>query len=636
MTRTAFRQELTITMLMLAAVLVGALSGSVRVGAQSGCVTAVSGGSWQNTTFAAQAGRFTAEFDATPSVSPINTVIGLSQGAQTAYAGFACLARFNPSGNIDARNGGAYAADSVIPYAGGITYHFRLAVDVPAHAYSIFVTPSASSERTVGANFAFRTEQAGVTSLDNRGAFTSTTPAGMTTVCNLTITPEAATEPPPLRTFQVSSISALQSRINSSAPGDQITVANGVYTTSAAITIARQGTAAHPIVINAATTGGVEIRGAAGFSLNSPSSFVVIRGFRFTHAIGTVQVAAGTSHCRITRNVFQLTGEGRYLQVDGDDCEVDHNTFQNKSTLGQMFSIRGPGTSGMAQRTWVHHNLFQNFTSPGGNGAETLQIGLSGKSLTDAHSLIERNLFMRCDGENELISNKSSSNVFRYNTIRDTVGELTLRHGNKCTVHSNFFINSHGLRFFGNDHQIFSNYFENCNPAIQIGNGDTEIPPGALTGHDRPDRVTVSFNTLINNIQNAVMPGRTNGLGATDLVFANNIIQSDSGTILSLGGPVTNPTYEGNIVFGSAPNGDLPASGARRINPQLVRDSSGVFRLQSTSPAINTSVGSYPAVTIDMDGQARSGAKDVGADEFSTAAITVRPLTTANVGPNAP
>ena len=637
MKRRIFKQGLTIGMLVLSIVSVDALSVSLkRAAAQSGCVTVVAGGSWQNTAFSAQAGRFTAEFDATPSVSPINVVVGLSQGTQTAYEGFACLARFNPSGDIDARNGGAYAAASIIPYSGGASYHFRLAVDVPLRMYSIFVTPPAGSERTVGANFAFRTEQASVTSLNNRGSFANATPAGTTAVCNLTITPEAADEPPPLRTFQVSSISALQSRINSSAPGDQIIVANGIYTTTAAITIARQGTAAHPIVINAASTGGAEIRGSAGFSLDSPSSFVVIRGFKFSHAIGTVQVRAGATHCRITRNVFQLTGEGRYLEVNGDDCEVDHNTFQNKTTLGQMVSIRGPGTSGMAQRTWLHHNLFQNFTSPGGNGAETLQIGLSGKSLTDAHSLIERNLFVRCDGENELISNKSSSNVFRYNTIRDTVGELTLRHGNSCTVHSNFFINSHGLRFFGNDHQIFSNYFENCNPAIQIGNGDTEIPPGPLTGHDRPDRVTVSFNTLINNVQNAVMGGRTNGLGATDLVFANNIIQSDSGTILTVGGPLVNPTFEGNIVFGAAPNGDLPASGTRRVNPQLLRDSSGVFRLQSTSPAINTSVGSYPAVTIDMDGQSRSGTKDVGADEFSTGSITVRPLTTANVGPNAP
>src|SRR5499433_1983136 len=619
---------------------VSTASGSNRVLAEllqgTGCATATSGGAWQNVAFSPQSGTFTAEFDATPSAAPIDSVVGLSRGPQTAYTGFAALARFNPTGNIDARNGGAYAAASTIPYSANVTYHFRLTVNVPAHNYSIFVRPAGGAEQTVGTNFAFRTEQNTVTSLDWWGTFVNASTPGSTTVCNFTITGE--TEPPPLRTFRVSSLSALQSRINSAIAGDLIILTNGVYTSSATITVNRQGSAQHPIVISADTVGGAEIRGSASFVVSSPAAFVVIRGFRLTHAIGTVQVQAGASSCRLTRNVFQLTGTGRYLLVSGDDCEVDHNTFQNKSTTGQMFSIHGPGSSGMAQRTWVHHNLFQNFTSVGGNGGETLQVGLSGRSLTDAHTLVENNLFVMCNGENELISNKSSANTYRYNTIRDsTSGELTLRHGNHCTVHSNFFINSAGLRFFGDDHQIYSNYFEDCDPGIQIGNGDGEVADGApLTSHDRPDRVRVSFNTLVNNNQSVIMSGRTNGLGATDLVFGNNIIQCDSGTVLSLGGPTPNGRFEGNIVFGAAPNGDMPSSGARRVNPLLTQDSFSIFRLLSTSPAINTSVGSYPEVIIDMDGQARSGTKDVGADEFSTAPVIRRPLTTANVGPNAP
>jgi parallel beta-helix repeat protein len=601
-----------------------------------GCATATSGGAWQNVAFSLQSGAFTAEFDATPSVAPIDNVIGLSRGAQTTYAGFAALARFSPTGNIDARNGGAYAAASTIPYSANVTYHFRLVVNAPAHNYSIFVRPAGGAEQTVGTNFAFRTEQNTVTGLDWWGTFVNASTPGSATVCNFTITAE--TEPAPLRTFRVSSISALQSQINSAIAGDLIILTNGVYTTTGAITVNRQGTAQHPIVIAADTIGGAEIRGSASFTVNSPAAFVTIRGFRLTHAIGTVQVQAGASNCRITRNVFQLTGDGIYLLVSGDDCEVDHNTLQNKSTTGQMFSIRGPGSSGMAQRTWVHHNLFQNFSSVGGNGGETLQIGLSGRSLTDAHTLVENNLFVNCNGENEMISNKSSSNTYRYNTFMDsTSGELTLRHGNHCVVHSNFFLHTAGLRFFGDDHQIYSNYFEDCDPGIQIGNGDGEVADGApLTSHDRPDRVRVSFNTLINNNQSAIMSGRTNGLGATDLVFSNNIIQTDSGTILTLSGPAPNARFEGNIVFGSAPNGDMPTSGARRVNPLLSQDSFSVFRLLSTSPAINASVGSYPEVTIDLDGQPRSGTKDVGADEFSTAPVIRRPLTTANVGPNAP
>jgi hypothetical protein len=602
---------------------------------QVGCVTVTSGGGWQNFAFSAQTGTFTAEFDATPSASPIDSVVGLSRGAQNAYTGFAALARFNPSGNIDARNGGAYAAASTIPYSANVTYHFRLAVNVPSRNYSIFVRPPGGSEQTVGTNFAFRTEQNTVTSLDWWGTVVNASTPGSTTVCNFTITSGTGTGP--LRTFRVSSLSELQSRINSALAGDLIILNNGIYTSSATINIDRQGTSQNPITISTDTIGGAEIRGSASFSVNSPAAWIVIRGFRLTHSIGTVQVRAGTRNTRITRNVFQLTGDGRYLLVSGDDCEIDHNTFQNKSTVGQMLSVHGPGSSGMAQRTWIHHNLFQNFSSIGGNGGETLQIGLSGRSLTDAHTLVENNLFVNCNGENELISNKSSANTYRYNTIlNSTSGELTLRHGNDCVVHSNFFLNTAGLRFFGDDHQIYSNYFEDCDPGIQIGNGGTNIPPGELTGHDRPDRVRVSFNTLVNNNRSVIMSSRTDGLGATDLVFSNNIIQTDSGVILDLNGPTPNARFDGNIVWGSAANGDMPTSGNRRVNPLLSQDSFSIFRLQSTSPAINTSVGSFPEVTIDLDGHTRSGTKDVGADEFSTAPVVRRPLTTANVGPNAP
>jgi poly(beta-D-mannuronate) lyase len=443
-------------------------------------------------------------------------------------------------------------------------------------------------------------------------------------------------EPPPRRTIPVSSLEELKAKIESAVPGDRIVVKNGVYTTTEPIKVAKQGEAGQRIVIAAETVGGVEIKGSAGFELESPAAYVTLQGFKFTHAIGTVQVRAGTRHCRLTRNVFELTGEGRYLLVSGDDCEIDRNTFQNKKTGGPMFSIHGPGRAGMAQRTHVHHNLFQNFTSIGRNGGETLQIGLSGKSLTDAHSIVERNLFLRCNGENEAISNKSGANIYRYNTFRDMVGELTLRHGNRCSVYGNYFFNTHGIRFFGDDHKIYSNYFEGCDPAVQIGNGGTKIPPGELTGHDQPERVRFTFNTLVNNKRHVVMGGRTNGLGAVDLVFANNILQGEAGSLLTLGGPLMNPTFAGNLVWGAATDADLPSGGAKRIAPGLVKDASGLFRLSGVGAAKDAATGSYEEVTVDMDGQPRTGAKDVGADEFSGGPIIHRPLTVADVGPNAP
>jgi hypothetical protein len=113
---------------------------------------------------ASQSGTFNIQFSATPSTT--DATIGLCFGNQTAYSGLATIVRFNTAGRIDARNGSAYAAANTITYTSGITYSFRLTVDVPTRRYSIYVTPAGGSEQVVGLNYAFRTEQAGVTSLN--------------------------------------------------------------------------------------------------------------------------------------------------------------------------------------------------------------------------------------------------------------------------------------------------------------------------------------------------------------------------------------------------------------------------------------------------------------------------------------
>ncbi len=113
--------------------------------------------SWSNTSFTAQTSTFTATFDATPSGNDINTVVGLSNGAQTAYTGLSAIVRFNPTGDIDAYNGTAYAAASTIPYTGGQTYTFEFDVNTAAQTYTVWVTPRGGSKTLVGLNFAFRT-----------------------------------------------------------------------------------------------------------------------------------------------------------------------------------------------------------------------------------------------------------------------------------------------------------------------------------------------------------------------------------------------------------------------------------------------------------------------------------------------
>jgi Chitobiase/beta-hexosaminidase C-terminal domain/Right handed beta helix region len=135
----------------------------------------------------AQSGEFTAQFDVTPSISPIDALIGFSLGSPTAYSGIAAIVRFNNAGVIDAYNGSGYSAVTNISYAAGETYHFRMVINVPAHTYSVFVTSPGGNELLVGENFGFRSPQASVTGLDHVVGSVVATPGGSIFVDNFAI-----------------------------------------------------------------------------------------------------------------------------------------------------------------------------------------------------------------------------------------------------------------------------------------------------------------------------------------------------------------------------------------------------------------------------------------------------------------
>jgi hypothetical protein len=432
--------------------------------------------------------------------------------------------------------------------------------------------------------------------------------------------------------IRVSSLLALANALANAAPGDKIVVDDGVYENSKPLRIASAGTKWQPIEISAASIGGVEINGKNGFTFSPGAAYVVLRGFKFRHEAGTVDLPPGTHHCRITRNVFELNVPrmGAYLIVSGDDNQIDYNCFQNKNTEGQMLMVAGPAGPAMAQRTWIHHNLFRNFESTHGNNASALHIGASGRSLSAAHTLVEHNLFLNTRGENEgAICNKSCENTYRFNTIGEGCTELSLRHGNACMVYGNSFLGTRGgLRIFGDDHKIFSNYFENNQPAVQIGNGDGNVPPAKLTSHDRPDRVQFVFNTLVDNPSNIVMSRRKQGLGATDFVIANNIILR-GGPAASIDGPFTGAIWEGNILWPSNKPAGTPNDGYTSVDPQL----GDGCKLLPRSPAIGRAVGLYPYANVDLAGQKRATKRDVGAHQFSAAEPSNSVLTVDDVGP---
>jgi poly(beta-D-mannuronate) lyase len=424
----------------------------------------------------------------------------------------------------------------------------------------------------------------------------------------------------------------LQKAIQQAKPGDQIIMAAGRYTIDAPISIRISGTYAAPITISADEKGVTELTGENGFRIESPAAHIIIKGFLFTHRSDKAIMQSGTSFCRWTRNIFQTSGEGNYLTMMGSDHQVDYNTFQHKNALGKFIGVRGEGNQ-IAERLWIHHNYFYDFLPQKGNGAEALQFGLSGYSLSSSHSLVEHNVFEQCAGENELISVKASFVTVRYNTIRDCKAQFTLRHGNHCEVYGNYFFRTPGLRIFGDDHIISSNYFEQCKTAITIGNGGAEVADGAdLRSHDRPDRISILFNTLVNNEENIIRPLREKGIGSTFITIAYNIIQGGGEAVSIKGDHYDHPSWKGNIIFQTKGAGQLPDSAFQNIDPQLIKDSNDIYHLQSVSPARAYAKSDYRLITTDMDAQLRTAPLDAGADQFSEKPVRATVLQPSDVG----
>lgn len=447
---------------------------------------------------------------------------------------------------------------------------------------------------------------------------------------------------------ELTSIAGLKAALKTAIPGDVLLLADGQYDIAQDIEITARGKAGAPIIISAAHSGKVILTGEGGITLKDPATYIEIRDFVFRHASSRAKSGVGTSHCRWTHNVFETTGKGEDLTIAGDNQEVDHNNFLNKDAMGRFLAIRGQGSQ-IAQHLWIHHNYFAHFKDQGGkNGAEAFQFGLSGYSMSTSNSLVEHNLFEDCNGEAELISVKSSGVTLRYNTFRDSKAQFTLRHGNHCAVYGNYFFNTPGIRFFGDDHVIYSNYFENCRLAIQIGNGDGEVADGAkLTCHDRPDRIFVGFNTLVNNKTGIVFDARKEGLGATAIQITGNLILG-SGVVAKIeqgGGVLLRPVWTDNVYYGDGNPGDLPLGsngatqlGNRKENPGLIRinrkglevssdhvNTGATLHLSKQSPKLliqnKVPVLFKSGKATDIDGQPRKGQLNIGADQISDAPV---------------
>jgi poly(beta-D-mannuronate) lyase len=297
----------------------------------------------------------------------------------------------------------------------------------------------------------------------------------------------------------------------------------------------------------------------------------------------------------------------------------------------------------------IHHNHFIDIPEgKSSNGYETVQL-ITERNPFDPDpgacgTVIEYNLFERCNGEAEVISVKSNGNTLRRNTFRDCRGGLVLRHGDSNTVSESFFLGDNepragGVRLQGEDQIVINNTFRSLKA---YGVSMMDGTPDDL--YIRTQRALIAFNTfagcspaLVVGLNHSKHP---NGTPPKDCVIANNAFilstsdtpDSDLKTVrLVQNDEPVNWTWEGNIT-----DGDLGMSardGIKIGRPELDYLPNGIVTPAETSELIGNAEGNYPNITTDALGHSRGDRKTIGCVEFPAQLEDGGPLTAADVGP---
>ena len=451
--------------------------------------------------------------------------------------------------------------------------------------------------------------------------------------------------------FLVHNAAEIATAHQSLAPGDTIVMADGVWTDQN-ITLSDNGTAAAPITLRAQTPGRVILTGASRLTISGDHT--ITSGLTFKDGALTggqvVSITSSASNSRFTNNAIvdydppTRDVDYEWVRVDGVQNRVDHNFFKGHDHAGITLEVFPSAGS----RHQIDNNHFVDRPHGTGNGWETIRIGLSSVQSRSAQAVIESNLFERVDGELEIISNKTSDNVIRNNTIRASDGTITLRHGQGTRVEGNWILGegkagSGGIRVIGPNHVVVNNHMQDLDTnalSITTGYSDWDVDATA-TGYEPVYNVVIAHNTAVNVSDQVVTrdagytsdPASTRNVRPRDVAMANNLFWSTSETLVQ-GTEGANWTWAGNIAFGATVG--KSGSGVLNVNPLMVKDANGIWRPAANSPAVNGAAsGAWTPPASDIDGQPRTAPLDIGADERSTsAAPRPGPLSGSDVGPS--
>lgn len=349
--------------------------------------------------------------------------------------------------------------------------------------------------------------------------------------------------------FLVKDQSEYQKVLSKLKAGDNLILANGTWE-NFEVLFKGQGTEKKPVSLMAQEPGKVFLTGQSNLRLAGEHLVVSGLVFKdgFTPSSEVISFRENkeeyATHSRVTNVVIDNYSnpdrfEGDYwVGLYGKYNRFDHNHLEGKRNKGVTLAVRLTGEEHRENHHRIDHNYFGPRPIFGSNGGETLRIGTSHYSLSDSKTLVENNYFDRCNGEVEIISVKSGSNVIRNNVFFESRGTLTLRHGNGNLLEGNVFFGN-GVDHTGgprviNANQILRNNYMEGLTGYRFGSGLTVmngVPNSPINRYHQVKNALIENNTLINveHVQLAAGSDAERSAPPVDSVMQNNLIINQDG-----------------------------------------------------------------------------------------------------------
>jgi poly(beta-D-mannuronate) lyase len=377
-------------------------------------------------------------------------------------------------------------------------------------------------------------------------------------------------------------------------PGDSVVLADGEWRDFDIVFEAR-GEKEAPVLLRPQTPGGVVIAGQS--SLRLAGEHLIVRDLIFRDGYSPRgEVISFRKDSKSLANNSRLANvvvdgfskpdreaEDHWVALYGKNNVVDHNYFAGKTNRGPTLVVRLNTPESRENRHRIVYNHFGPRPPLGGNGGETIRVGVSDYSREQSRTLIARNYFERCDGEVEIISIKSEGNTVAENVFYESRGSVVLRHGGGNVIERNVFLgngvaDTGGIRVINENQTVRGNYLEGLRgakflSAIAVMNGVPNSPENRyhqvknawIENNSFIDVSALGFAVGSDEERSAIPQGST---------FRNNLLVIDGDEPVAVFDDISGIAFEGNV----ASNPKLADFGAEiRDGLQLIRAENGLL-----------------------------------------------------------